>query len=154
APPTTPSGPRSTASTAASEGSTRQTTSAACATAAADGAGLPPRPARASRFSGRRSWPTTAWPAASSRTATAWPRSPRPTTPTVAFRRSRLQARADALAGLGRGDDRQALQVDEVAPPRGPLVEEPPVRALHHLVAGAQVGRHPARHVGQAVGGQ
>ena len=52
---------------------------------------------------------------------------------------------------LGRGHHGNHLEVDQVAADGDPLVEQPPLLALHHLVAGRHVERHPARDVREAV---
>src|SRR5262245_45937455 len=54
----------------------------------------------------------------------------------------------DARRGFGRGDDRDDFEAHEILPVRDPLVQLRPVGALHDLVAASEVGRHPARDVG------
>src|SRR5262249_52914086 len=66
--------------------------------------------------------------------------------------RPELQARRDALDRFRRGDDGEHLEVDQIASRGNPLFEEGAILALHQLVAGRHVGRHPARDVGQALG--
>src|SRR5919109_443363 len=62
-----------------------------------------------------------------------------------------LQAWFDGCAGLCRRKHRNDLEIDEVAPVSHPLIEEPPLRALHDLEAPSQVSRDPAIHVLQPI---
>src|SRR5688572_8784862 len=86
APAVMPSGPRIACSTIGREGSSVATASAARATSAADRAAVPPSATSRSTHAGTTSYPTTARPASRSRCATAPPRSPSPTIPTVVTR--------------------------------------------------------------------
>src|SRR6478609_1508945 len=62
------------------------------------------------------------------------------------------QQRRHRRRRLGRREDRNALEIDEVAPLRHPLLEERGIVALHDLIAMADVRRDPARDILQAVG--
>jgi len=65
-------------------------------------------------------------------------------------RRCHKRGAIAAAASYG-GADRDDLEFDQVAPLRHPRLEQRRVVGLHHLPAGREVGRDPARDVAQPV---
>src|SRR5207253_987634 len=63
-----------------------------------------------------------------------------------------LSPRGHRLCGLGRRDDRNHVELDDVAPCRQPLIEQGAIVALHDLVAVLVIRGHPTRDVDQALG--
>ena len=57
------------------------------------------------------------------------------------------QPGTDRSDGLGRRDDREHLELDDVSPARRPLLEQRGILALHDLKTAPKIPGNPARHV-------